>query len=273
VLGISVFRACSTQSPQQSIQSTEAYWQAPEFMLRIIGNTLEKDPHSIKVSDLSNITIFSINEEMITDNEKKINTSFDFSSIVQMTNLKNLAFRHVKVKDYDFLNSLTKLESISIVGYSLKELPLKSFTSLKSVDLTEGDITQVKDLQLFESGLQYLNISHNKISNLNGIANFKALTFLDVTGNPLTDIQPVSEIQNLTRLQIGKTGIADLSPLKSLSKLQYLDARDTDVTSVSSLANLNELKYLLIDTSKVADLKSLSYKPDLKISNTAILAQ
>jgi hypothetical protein len=69
------------------------FLEGPEFILKGIGITLQKDPHTIQESDLQKVVTLDLSEEMLSESERKSNSSLDLSLIIKMSNLKNLNFQ------------------------------------------------------------------------------------------------------------------------------------------------------------------------------------
>jgi internalin A len=248
------------------------FLEAPEFILKGIGLTLQKDPHTLQESDLQKVDSLNLTEEMLSESERKSNSSFDLSLIIKMSNLKYLVIRHIPTSNYSFLEKIDHLEFLEITGFKFSEIPLEHLPeNLFYLSLIEGDITQLEPLKPIAQRITSLSIQKNPLSNISNIGMFSNLTFLDLSGDPIKDLSPVTDLQNLTRIQLRETGISNLAPLKSLLKLRYVDVRDTPVTSVSALIGLHDLRILLIDKSKVSDVNLLSANKELQISSTAIL--
>jgi hypothetical protein len=268
--------ACSNSEtnnkPTSAPTIKQDFLEGPEFILKGIGSTLQKDPHTIQESDLQKVNSLNLSEEMLSESERKSNSSFDLSLIIKMSNLKNLVIRHIPISNYSFLEKIDHLEFLEITGFKFSEIPLEHLPqSLFNLSLIEGDITQLEPLKPIAQRITYLSIQKNPLSNISNIGMFSNLTFLDISGDPIKDLSPVTDLQNLNRIQLRETGISNLAPLKSLLKLRYVDVRNTLVTSVSALIGLHDLRILLIDKSKVSDLNSLSTNKELQISSTAIL--
>jgi hypothetical protein len=56
--------------------------EAPEFILKGIGSTLQKDPHTLQESDLQKVESLNLTDEMLSESEHKSNSSFELSLII-----------------------------------------------------------------------------------------------------------------------------------------------------------------------------------------------
>jgi Leucine-rich repeat (LRR) protein len=68
------------------------------------------------------------------------------------------------------------------------------------------------------------------------------LTWVDLDHNKITDLSPLASLTNLTFLYLQNNQITDVSPLASLTKLIWLDLQYNKITDVSPLASLTNCK-------------------------------
>lgn len=116
---------------------------------------------------------------------------------------------------------------------------LENFENLKSINLTNNKVSNLDKLSALKN-LETLTIKNNGLTNLNSIKNIKSLKQLDASHNEITDISGLSGLTNLENVILDSNKIGNnIAPLNSLSKLSVLSLSDN---GVSSLQNIKDLK-------------------------------
>lgn len=90
-----------------------------------------------------------------------------------------------------------------------------------SLDLSSRSIYNVTGLDYFKN-LETLNLSDNRITVLNDLANLSALKTLNLKGNQVVDITPLKTIRGLEFLDLSNNKVRYLDALKNLFKLKTL---------------------------------------------------
>lgn len=246
---------------------------APDFLLKEIGRSLDKDPKTITDEDLQKISVLILNGDTQLNESEKKDSSLDLSILTRMKNITTLSLVHLPLIQYAFHKEMKQLESLNVTRTNVRDIPLDHFPNLTYLSIDDGNLSDLDVLLPVSKSIKIIDIQDNPISSLDTIHKFINLEMLTISGDPISDISPVSEMNNLTRLQIADTKVTDLTPLQHLKKLQYLDARGTKVSSVSVLSGLKNLRYLLVDKSRITDLSSLDNNKELQITEKAILAE
>lgn len=162
--------------------------------------------------------------------------------------------------------------------------PLRSFTRLRSLDLSEA--YRVRDFSPLRAltSLERLDLSRLVIGDLDVLSGLTRLEEIDLDGSAVTDIAPLAHLPRLRSLATGgrlsdpgqlscltaleqlflhgQEHLTDLSVLAPLSSLVYLDLLDTRARDLSPLTNLTALRELVAplwieDISPVSSLKNL----------------
>lgn len=118
--------------------------------------------------------------------------------------------------------------------------------------------------------LVYLDLGHNRITDVSFVQYLPKLRVLMLPGNRITNIAPLSALAELEYLEIFMNYIENLQPLSGLSKLTYLNAARTSITDVSPLFTMKQLKMLWIMNNRIEneDLEKLTAAlPDCEISS------
>jgi Leucine-rich repeat (LRR) protein len=149
--------------------------------------------------------------------------------------------------------------------------------TLQRLVASNAGITSIQGLQHF-TGLKSLNLSNNDITSIYPLQTMKALDELWLRANKkVTDLQPLKGLTSLKRLFIANIGATDMSALQGLPlttleleqkaaldltalrgmPLQQFTLRNSDTTDISALATA-PLRQLTLSGSKVSSLAMLS---------------
>ena len=104
---------------------------------------------------------------------------------------------------------------------------------IRSVDLHDRDLKTLHMLDEFCGGVEELDVSDNRIGELNGIPS------------------------SVRRLNIRGNSLSDLAAWNFLYNLQYLDVSDNGLQSVKGLCNLVHLRALKADHNEIRNLNGL----------------
>lgn len=158
-----------------------------------------------------------------------------------------------------------RVESLRLTGAALRELAsLAELASLRHVELRDGDLERVGRLPK-GCGWETLDVSQNRLRQLDGLEACTALTALDVARNRLREL-PFATFVDLETLDASGNPILDLSPLKGLDRLTDLVLRDlpiSDPNSIPPLPALERLELARTDIERV-DAEALARWPRLR---------
>lgn len=157
-----------------------------------------------------------------------------------------------------------------------------------NLSLVEKEIIDLYDLMPNYPHLRYLNISNNKIKDLNGLKSLNFLIFLNASGNQITDIDFLNEkgclnylqlvilsnnkIKKLTPIQVPKlrklnlnsNRLEDLTEFKGHFALEILEIRKNRLKSLEGLKDLHNLLELYAAENYLTSFKELKNLPQLK---------
>ena len=89
------------------------------------------------------------------------------------------------------------------------------------------------------TNVKYMDISDNKITNIDFAANMPKLECAVLTLTKISDLSPLSGCENLTWLELSScSNVSDLSPISSLPNLKYLNVSYTLINDIDALDNL-----------------------------------
>jgi len=190
-----------------------------------------KDKTSNKTIDLNidqdNLICKDIEEikKLINDSESKEDEYYDPYDILNnscfMTSYYNDTSKNEK-KEYKkkLLNKIDNLEK-KVLGYFNSKLNINLTGKEIKIDLNNKNIGNI-DLDLL-SGVEFkkleeINLSHNNISNIESLPNFKTVKRIDISFNKIEDITPIKQLtknnKKLENLNLGNNEIKDVKILK-----------------------------------------------------------
>jgi len=97
--------------------------------------------------------------------------------------------------------------------------------------------------------LNDLDLSHNKIKNLNGLENLVNLRILRLSSNQISEISGLERLVNLEELYLNENQIKEINGLENLTNLRVLDLSYNEITDdkaieelKANLPNLNSIQ-------------------------------
>ena len=129
----------------------------------------------------------------------EINTTDNLNQISKYINTKEILIKNVSVNDFSFINSLTKLEKISIY-YS-------------KINLKEFNNANIKEIRIINSYIQDDNLSY-----LKNAVNLEALS---LDSSYIKDITSVKYLINIKKLSLSSiSNLSSLTPILNLKNLK-----------------------------------------------------
>ncbi|KAF8571878.1 hypothetical protein P879_05535 [Paragonimus westermani] len=111
-------------------------------------------------------------------------------------------------------------------------------TSLNEVDLIDFSINSIIPLNISESVIS-VNLHHNVIKEINGLANAHNLMHLDLSSNLIEKIDGLDSLRNLRTLNLSSNRITFVGGLKFLHSLVRLDLSFNAIENLEGLKELN----------------------------------
>lgn len=186
------------------------------------------------------------------------------------------------VKNYEDLNLLPYLKSLTIHGQSLDSLScLASLTQLETLNMTScrfpadslsvlAALPALSDLTLNDCSLstiegltgaptlKKLDLSNNTVRNLEAISSMAGLQELVLQHNAVTSLSDLSGLTALEHLDVSYNALTSLSPLSSCIKLNWLGANNNQIASLDGVSSLPLLRYLSLDNNSLTEVSSLA---------------
>jgi internalin A len=165
----------------------------------------------------------------------------------------SLVLDHANIEDLSGLQMFTNLQHLSLRGNAIQVVPdLSQLTQLRSLDLGDNQIKQLKGLP---TGLQSLLLDQNHLRRLTALTGLSQLRLLDFSANQVGALPALTQLTSLETLVCDNNHLASLPTLPaSLRELHvsgnylsalpafqdaivHLDARHNLLSDASSLAS------------------------------------
>lgn len=204
----------------------------------------------------------------------------DLRGIVCTDDVTGFLFQNADLRGADFMHAQGKTAAMftgAIVDLNTRGVPQLQPAS-PPPDLDPGSVTR-----LVLSGeavptawipfITELDLSFNRISNVDALAGLTSLQGLNLWGTQVSDITSLSGLSALRTLDLASTQVNDLTPLANLVALERLVLTSTEVINLSPLAGLHSLQSLVLMNTRVDDvtpLASLTALKSLNLMNTKV---
>lgn len=122
---------------------------------------------------------------------------------------------------------------------------------IRYLDLSESDITSLKDINLFENIFE-LNLSNTNIKNIQPLVDLKELSTLNLSN---TKVKNVSDLKDLELVELNLANNKDIKGYEQIDYLSSLNLTNCNIKDVSHLRNLKDLSSL--DLSENEDITGI----------------
>ncbi len=152
---------------------------------------------------------------------------------------------------YNAIDSLELLESTKVTRLFANNTGFKDLTQIRFVpqiihlEVSGNGIETLTGLRAARSDLQVLDVSSNKLTDLQGIESAPSLYQLTATANQLTSVDDLSQNKSLSYLLLANNKISSIENLKKFPYLRTIDLGvndfkgKVDIIGWPSLINLN----------------------------------
>ncbi|AFL85187.1 hypothetical protein Belba_2642 [Belliella baltica DSM 15883] len=274
-------------------------------ILNLKGNGFNNIANIEELSQLRELDISSnylINFELLSKLEGLESINLQESNIVDLSPLKDLPnlrvvnINQTEVSDLSPLDKIPSLQKIYADRSRIQEWAADEFTRRNKnillihhvenlqtwwnglpqawrdvfvkinpvLDQVEPSIEVISSL----IGLDSLDLSGSRISNLGPVLKFKKIVSLYFDDTEVVDLSPLADIKTLVKITGRNTKVSSLRPLANLPNLVSADFRKSQITSIASLDGLTNLKYLNVDHSNISKeevVKAIYANPELNI--------
>lgn len=128
-------------------------------------------------------------------------------------------------------------------------------------------------LSMFKK-LVRLDLSGNRIQNMEVLSNCKSLKWLSVSDNCLTSLQGIEGLSNLTVLNCSRNKLTSMDGIRSLLQIRALILNDNQIPSICQLEHLSNLNTLVLSRNPIrivgAALSKVSSLAKFSLSNCQV---
>lgn len=234
---------------------------------------INKPIGDLSEEDLSKVCSLQVN--VMTNSKIRLLTGLE-----KCTNLSYLILGLQEISDISPLNTLTKLEKLSLTQNWLIEdiSPLRNLSDLKELDFQSNNVSDISALSSLNK-LEYLNIMENPINDLSPLSNLTnlyelwidyandgdmsfvyqmdSLYLLWITVCSITDLSPLANNQSIRKINLDRNQISDLTPLQNLTHLEVLYLGYNNIEDISPLENMEKLYRLRLSNNNISDISPL----------------
>ena len=172
----------------------------------------------------------------------------------------------------EHLAAITRLEITHYGITSLKSGDFNGLTGLTYLDLQGNSISDISMLSGL-TALTYLNLSENSITDISALRRLTSLTKLHLNGNSISDISALAGLTALTDLNLSENSISNISALRRLTALTDLNLSENSITDISALSGLTALTDLNLSENSISNiwpLRGLTALKNLSLKNNSI---
>src|SRR5665648_396911 len=182
-------------------------------------------------------------------------------------NLSNQNFLDLEVLPPDF-ERLSCLKKLSFGGSAVLKWNLGNINilnTLKYLQTLDLSYNKIRDIQILENqnGLQSLILRNNNISDIRILKYLTKLNSLDLSCNKINDFQYLENLTGLQTLNLSNNNISDIRFLVKLTGLITLNISSNCIRFTGSLNKLNNLQTLNIRNNSISNINFLKHLPTL----------
>lgn len=192
----------------------------------------------------------------------------EIADLAKCKKLIQLTIKNCKLNDISAIEGLNELQVLDLSGNEIKDITaLSKCYSLTELTLTNNQISDISPIYGLEK-IQKLVIQQNNIGNIQeGIEKMKSLTFLDLSKNRLVNINQLGKIEQLNFLYASSNMLSETPDLGGLTNLILLDLGNNAFSKLGYLGNLEQLEELDIYSNHLEDFDVLRSCPNIKRLN------
>ncbi len=240
------------------------------------GELTEADLLKLRKLEITPRTKGSMKARNLFGLEKAINlyelklSHNSLTNIVSLEGLKNLRTLHIdgnqdgrggkgSIDSLKPIGQLRYLAELRVSHYEADSVDaLKDLAYVRELSVTHCRLQAVKDLGALADSVETLNLSHNHIADISGLAKLAKLESLRLDGNSIADVKALAGLPKLRDLRIADNAIVDVSPLAKLPELATLFIGGNQIVDVSPFADFPRLSTLNLDRNPLEDFTPLT---------------
>ena len=119
--------------------------------------------------------------------------------------------------------------------------------------------------EITSNNLTYLNLSRNRIKDLQGLKKFSSIDTLILECMSIDNLKGIEHLKTIEHLSLASNEIDDITQLKDLVNLKYLDLRGNNISDLTPLSKLKQLKELYLEDNLIEDISPLRKLKNLRV--------
>lgn len=156
-----------------------------------------------------------------------------------------------------------KLLEVENVLNSYPSYSLNEQNEVSGLNLSAQKIKELQPLTQF-TWLKELVLAENQIVDISPISELKFIYLLNLSNNKISDISPIKTLTKITYLELENNLLIEISPIGELKQISALFISGNNIEDISPLKNLIKLYCLFLDQNKIRDIKTLKGLPKLE---------
>lgn len=198
----------------------------------------------------------------------------EMSGIIDATTKQEEAIKSIKFKDKNLYEAIKKQLGRNVIEFKDDDMEIKCINSdaITNLDLSWNKISNIEGLENF-TNLKEIDLDFNDITDISPIWNIKNLNIIHLKNNKIEDLGNISSMPNLTCLELADNLISNISKISVLTNLQELNLEKNKLDSASGVEKLEKLTNLNIASNKISDInfiKSLTNLEYIQLTNNSI---
>jgi internalin A len=152
----------------------------------------------------------------------------------------------------------TKTTTLDLSSLELTKIPLElsKLTQLTKLDLSDNKIKEIQELEQFQQ-LIMLDLSNNKITEIKGLEKLSQLRKLSLSSNKILEIKGLEQFSQLTRLSLSSNQIVEIKGLEKLSQLAEIYLNNNQIIEMKGLEHFSKLIVLDLSNNNIPEMKGL----------------
>ncbi|KAM3609432.1 uncharacterized protein V6R79_014721 [Siganus canaliculatus] len=183
--------------------------------------------------------------------------SCNLSTLAQCTQLQSLSLRRCGLTSLEGINQLSQLCYVDAQENDISFVDCENMTSLRVLQLSHNKLTSIHGLAGVEN-LNVLDLSHNFITRIAGLESAKRLQRLLLDHNQLISTKGLRDVSTLLHLSCSHNHLASVEGLESSALLHTLDLRANSLTEPPGLNTQVLLRELNLDDNSISSLQGLA---------------
>ncbi|XP_062595804.1 leucine-rich repeat and IQ domain-containing protein 1-like [Saccostrea cucullata] len=192
----------------------------------------------------------------------------NISTLGQCWGLKSLKMSKCNLTVIEGLQQCKQLHFLDLQDNFIQYMDLKDMSNLTFLDLSHNSLSSIHGLAGC-SNLRWLDLSNNKITRIGGLESLRRLHTLKISNNQLISTAGLNDTPTLQLVDISNNHLQTVEDISKLCLLQTLMVSSNNLQKLPCLRNHVLLRVLCLEDNSIGDLEELQsdWLPLLEILN------